>query len=209
MGMKLHYIILGIAFLFCYNSLSLQAQKRRNKKQGDEKVMIPNGSFEGIPQDALNPEGWESCGYNSTPDILPGPWGVYQKPTDGNTFLGLICREDKTYESISAKLESPLQKDHCYRFEVDLSRSLAYAGYSGASCLRIWGAKSACEPLQLLANSPAIEHYDWKTYNFSFIAEAKYTHIVIECYFKVPCLVPYRGNILIDSFFYFESCERA
>lgn len=189
-------------------SVELFAQKMPQIKK-DEKIIIPNGSFEGVPQDALNPDGWESCGYNSTPDILPGPWGVYQKPTDGNTFLGLTAREDNTYEAISAKLEKPLKKDNCYSFKVDLSRSSAYAGYSGAACFRVWGGKTPCDRRQLLAVSPVIEHYDWKTYNFSFFAKEAYPYITIECYYKTPSLVPYRANILIDSFFFFESCERA
>jgi len=184
------------------------AQRKKLKNSQKEKIFIPNGSFEGVPHDAINPEGWKACGYNSTPDILPGPWGVYQKPTDGNTFLGLISREDNTYESIVAKLPKSLKKDHCYRFNVDLSRSNAYAGYSGATTLRIWGTDKSCNKLQLLATSPVIEHYEWKTYNFSFIAKQSYSHIIIECYYKVPSMLPYRGNILIDSFFFFESCDR-
>ncbi|AFC26062.1 hypothetical protein [Saprospira grandis] len=177
--------------------------------QNGPKFWLPNGSFEGAPRDALNPEGWESSSYNSTPDILPGPWGVYQRPTDGNTFMGLICREDGTFESVAAKLPKALKKDKCYKFELDLSRSQAYAGYTGVACFRLWGAKTAEEPLQLLASSAPISHYEWKTYQFNFITKAKYSYIIIECYYKTPTLLPYRGNILIDRFLYFEYCERA
>lgn len=205
-----HSRLMMLVVLLFFAAGLVHAQRTSTKKEKeDERIYIENGSFEGIPHDAVNIDGWESCGYNSTPDLLPGPWGVYQKPTDGNTFLGLISREDNTYEIISTKLKKALKKEHCYSFKVDLSRSPAYAGYSGATCLRVWGANTPCEKIQLLATSPVIEHYEWKTYNFSFFTKFSYQYIIIECYYKTPTLLPYRGNILVDSFFFFESCERA
>jgi hypothetical protein len=66
---------------------------------------------------------------------MPGPWGVKQLPKDGDSYLGLTAREDKTYESISCKLPTALQKDSCYTFKVDLCRATSYAGYNGVGIL--------------------------------------------------------------------------
>jgi hypothetical protein len=190
--------------------LLIQAVLGQTFAQGTlEIINIPNGSFEGISKGASCPKEWVACGYNSTPDILPGPWGVTTIPSEGNSYLGLTAREDKTFEAISTKLLKPLRKNQCYSFKVDLCRSSAYAGFNGAGTMRIWGAKSSCERRQLLAVSPVISNYDWKTISFSFFAKDTYDYIIIECYYKMPSLFHYRANILIDSFFYFESCDRA
>jgi hypothetical protein len=108
-------------FLLCTNSLLLSAQATKP-------VVLTNGSFEGVPHDAVNPEGWKSCGNDSSPDILPGPWGVYQKPTKGKTYLGLITRENNTWETIYQKMSTPFRKNRCYKFKVDQTYSTANLG---------------------------------------------------------------------------------
>ncbi len=173
-------------------------------------IVLNNPSFEGVPHDAVTPNGWEACGIDSSPDILPGPWGVYQKPTNGNTYLGLITRENNSWETIGQKLPKPLQKDRCYKVKVDLSMSPAYAGYSKPTRLRIWLSNSKCERTKLIATSPTIDHYEWKTYEFLFSTEEdSYKYIIIEAFYKSPAINFYRGNLLIDNFTAFESCDRA
>jgi len=191
--------ILGLFLLCC--SAQLVAQFKP--------VVLENTSFEGIPHDAVTPEKWQACGLDSSPDILPGPWGVYQKPTEGNTFLGLITREDNTWEALGQKMPKPFKKERCYKFKVDLSSSPAYAGYSKPTCLRVWIGNSACDRAQLIAISPTIDHYEWKTYEFLFSTEEDYKYIIIECYYKQPSLDYYKGNLLIDNISAFEMCDRA
>jgi len=177
--------------------------------QNEVLVTLENSSFEGQPHDDAQLSGWSGCGYNSTPDILPGPWGVYQKPIDGNTFLGLITRENNTWESIAQQLSEPLKKEGCYQLTVNLARSSAYAGYSNATVMRVWGAKDPCTPVELLATSPTIEHNDWQTYNMTLMPQSEYSYIIIECYYKEATLLPYRGNILIDGMSALIACDRA
>jgi hypothetical protein len=173
------------------------------------KIQIPNGSFEGTPGIGSEPKYWKSCGTNSTADIMPGPWGVKQLPKDGDSYLGLTAREDKTYETISCKLPSALQKDSCYTFKVNLCRASSYAGYNGIGILRIWGGNKYCDKQQLLAVSGPVSNFDWKNYALSFISKDNYDYISIECYYKMPSLFPYRANILIDALLFFEICARA
>lgn len=191
--------ILGLFLLCC--SAQLVAQFKP--------VVLENTSFEGVPHDAVTPEKWQACGLDSSPDILPGPWGVYQKPTEGNTFLGLITREDNTWEALGQKMPKPFKKERCYKFKIDLSSSPAYAGYSKPTCLRVWIGNSACDRAQLIAISPTINHYEWKTYEFLFSTEEDYKYIIIECYYKQPSLDYYKGNLLIDNISAFEMCDRA
>ena len=193
-----HYI--GIFFLLIM-SAELFAQSKP--------LVLENASFEGYPHDAVTPNGWKECGLDSSPDILPGPWGVYQKPTNGNTFLGLITRENNSWEALGQKLQKPFKKHKCYKFKVDLSSSPAYAGYSKPTRLRVWVSNSACERTQLIASSPTINHYEWKSYEFIFSTEDDYKYILIECYYKEPALNYYRGNLLIDNITAFEMCDRA
>lgn len=172
-------------------------------------IELNNASFEGVPHDAVTPNQWEACGLDSSPDILPGPWGVYQKPTQGHTFLGLITRENNTWEALGQKMPRPIKKHKCYKFKVDLSSSPAYAGYSKPTCLRVWVGNSVCDRAQLIATSPTVDHYEWKTYEFFFSTESDYKYIIIECYYKAPSLHYYRGNLLIDNISAFEMCDRA
>lgn len=173
-------------------------------------VSLNNASFEGFPHDAVCPDQWKACGDDSTPDILPGPWGVHQKPTHGNTFVGLITRENNSWEAICQKLEKPFKKNSCYKFSVDLSNSPAYAGFNQATVLRVWLGNDCCTKTKLIATSPLVDHYEWKTYEFMFSTEGNdYKYLFIEAYYRQPSLNYYKGNLLIDNFSIFKICDRA
>jgi hypothetical protein len=191
--------ILGLALLLCCTQASAQFKP----------IALNNPSFDGEPHDAVTPKSWTACGLDSSPDILPGPWGVYQKPTHGNTFIGLITREDNTWEALGQKMPKPFKKERCYKFKVDLASSPAYAGYSKPTCFRVWAGNSACDRAQLIAISPTVDHYEWKTYDFLFSPKEDYKYIIIECYYKQPSLNYYKGNLLIDNVSEFEMCDRA
>lgn len=172
-------------------------------------IRLKNASFEGRPQDATVPVGWESCGYYSTPDIMPGPWGVYQKAAHGNTYIGLITREDRSWEVIGQKLNKKLEAETCYEVTVNLAYSPAYAGYNKPARLRIWAGTSICDKKQLLVKSPTIDHFEWESYTFMFFTEEAYSYLLIECFYKEETLFPYRGNILVDGFSEVKSCNKA
>lgn len=166
-----------------------------------------NGSFEGQPQDATVPQHWLACQQGTTPDILPGYWGVYQEASEGETYLGLISREDGSWESISQRLTQPLQQGKCYSFSIDLAHSRTYSGYNQAIRLRIWGSNSRCGDQQLLFESPLVTHSAWRTYPVSFTAKRNLSYIIIEAY--SPGYAARRGNILIDNLGPIRVCPRA
>jgi len=172
-------------------------------------IALDNASFEGTPQDATLPQGWFACEMGTTPDIMPGVWGVLKEPSDGDTYLGLITREDGSFESIGQRLEAPFEKGMCYNFKLDLARSKSYAGYNFPVQVRIYAGKKKGKKSQLLYSSPTIKHEDWQNYEIQFTAKQKYNYIIIEAYFGEGLLFHYNGNVLIDGITPFIPCIRA
>ena len=168
-----------------------------------------NPSFEGEPQDATVPVGWVGCEPDTTPDILPGYWGVYNEPADGDTFIGLITRRNNTYESITQRLKQPLLKDKCYVFAIDLAHSRTYSGYNGNIILKVWGGNSKCEKAQLLYETEAIKNINWQNHNIQFRPKNEMRYIIFEANFEKGTTKPYNGNLLMDNISAIKWCGRA
>lgn len=179
------------------------------EKDENGTIRLDNPSFEGTPQDATTPTGWVSCGENSTPDLLPGFWGVYNIPSDGNSYIGLTTREDGTWEAIAQKLRKPMQANECYNFSLDLARSSQYVGYNIPIKLRIWAGTKRCQKQQLLGESPIIKHNNWLTYNFELNPKENYNYIIFEAQYASGIYFTYKGNILIDNCSVMKRCARA
>ena len=172
-------------------------------------IRLENASFEDEPQDATMPQRWHSCKRGSTPDILPGFWGVYLEPSDGDTYVGLITRPDGTFEVIGQRLTAPIKAKECYSFSLQLAHSKSYVNYNIPIRLRIYGGTAFCEKSQLLCESKSIKNTDWETYQFDFFAKEQYDYIIFEAYYAKGIFVPYPGNILIDDVSLFKMCPRA
>ncbi len=172
-------------------------------------VNLDNNSFEGTPKDAEMPNGWHSCNPGTTPDILPGPWGVVLEASDGNTFMGLITRDNGEWEAVGQRLRKPLTAKGCYTFTLDLAHSKTYNNYNNSIKLKIWGGKSRCTKDQLLTESKVITHSDWETYEFSISPEDTINYIIFEAFFGDDRIKPWKGNILIDNCSEIRKCDRA
>lgn len=195
--MKLSILVLIVASFFM--DLSLQAQKN---------IHFNNPSFEGEPADATVPVGWLPCEEGTTPDILPGFWGVYREASEGDTFLGLITRADGTWESITQRLDKTLNKDECFKFSVDLARSPTYNQYNRLIKLRVWGSSYKCDKDQLLLETAIIDHTFWKTYEVNFYAEKPINYIIFEAFYDEGSY-QHPGNILLDNLSSIKLCPRA
>jgi len=158
-------------------------------------INLVNPSFEEIPQDATMPAGWHSCKQGTTPDIMPGPWGVKTEAFDGETYMGLITRENGTWESVT--------------FDAKLCYSKQYAGYNLPLKLRVWGSETKCSRNQLLAETNFVKHTYWKKYEFDFHVKKNINYIIIEAHYADGVFIPYKGNILIDDISAVEMCKRA
>lgn len=170
-------------------------------------IEIANASFEGEPADATVPQGWMPCKEGTTPDILPGYWGVYTEPADGDTYVGLITRQNNTWESIGQRLPAALEKGNCYTLALDLAHSDTYSGYNGPLRLRIWISTAKCRKDQLIFESPLIEHTDWQTYKVKFTPDENFRYILLEAFHSEEEFA-YRGNILIDRISPIQGCDR-
>jgi outer membrane protein OmpA-like peptidoglycan-associated protein len=188
--------------------------------QNPNDIFLQNGSFEGTPACCLPPTGWQDCGFKgeTPPDIQPALnsdnqpfFNVTKKAADGSTYLGMVVRENETFERVSQRLIKPLLKGTCYTFSILLCRSETYLSASNRTepnklkqftspvILRIWGGEAFCNQKQLLASSPLIENTDWKKFEFEFQPNKDLNYFELEAYYKTPSLFPYNGNMLLDG----------
>ena len=175
---------------------------------GNAQIYLSNASFEGAPQDATVPVGWFPCELGTTPDILPGFWGVRKESSEGESYVGLITREDGTWESIGQRLKRPLKRKECYEMSLDLAHANVYDSYVDVIKVRVWGSTRKCSKDQLLFESPFIDHEDWKKYEFQFTTKAFINYIIIEAHYKEGSF-SHRGNILVDNISPIKDCIRA
>lgn len=195
----------------------------------NDTVSLRNPSFEDRPRQGgyyntvmesqrNNIKGWFDCGiYNfpdeTAPDIHPSNfWSNTKQPSDGRTYLGMVTRDNDSWESVSQELESPLKEGQCYTFSVDLSKSERYISksrlnendrrdynYTTPIVFRLWGGYGYCGTVELLAESTPVKNSSWKTYTFKVKPKANYRYITFEAFYKVPVVFPYNGHILVDN----------
>lgn len=182
--------------------------------QGDA-IYLTNPSFEDMPRHSKEPVGWYDCGGDrfpgeSPPDVQPsGEFSVTKPANHGSTYLGMVVRDNDTWEAVSQKLSRPLKRGQCYEFSIDLARSELYislsranneqANYITPAKLRIWGGFGHCDKQFLLDESGMVGKYQWMKYNFKFEPIADFSYITLEAFYETPTLFPYNGNILVDN----------
>lgn len=173
------------------------------------KIYFRNPSFEGAPKASSCPVGWHSTIPGSTPDLLPGAWGIEYTPQDGETCIGLVTRFDGSTESIAQALAEPLPADVCYSFSVYLAHIEKYVGFDNPTRLRVWGSPSKTEKGKLLCSSPLINHSDWRSYDFQFITPGTIRYLTLEAWYGPGTTFKYNGNIVLDHCSPIEKCARA
>lgn len=170
-------------------------------------ITVINPSFEDTPADATTPHGWHKCNESTTPDILPGFWGVYTESAQGNTYIGMITRSDGSYETIGQRLSKTCKKQECYVASIELAHSKTYTGFNKAIKLQIYLGDSKCNTEQLIFESPIIKHVNWKKYPIKFTPKENYDYIIIRAYHPRNGK-PIKSNILIDNFSSIEICPK-
>lgn len=180
--------------------------------QKDAPIILVNPSFEGVPMASAPPSGWYDCGQmkDSPPDVQPGFWDVSKPPKDGSSYLGMVVRDNETWESVGQRLSRSLEINQCYELRMDLCKAPRYLSKSPKSvdvvdfatpaCILIWAGNGYCDKAELLAKSTIINHSRWVGYNFRLSPKkGNYTFILIEAYYKTPVLFPYNGHVLVDN----------
>ncbi len=190
------------------------------------KIIITNRSFEDVPRKGdifFSINGWYDCGginfpTESPPDVHPGNfWNNDTPPSNGNTYVGMVVRDNESYEALAQRLSASLKVGKCYKFTIDLCRSNKYMSksrvtekdqnYITPAVFRIWGGNGMCNEKELLGESVPINHAEWRTYQFKVKPKSEYKFIMIEAYWKVPVINPYCGHILVDNLSDFEEMD--
>jgi outer membrane protein OmpA-like peptidoglycan-associated protein len=175
-------------------------------------IKLDNPSFEDYPQAQHVPQGWFDCGFasESPPDIQPGTFfQVTKKPQHGITYVGMVVRDNNTWEAIAQRLKTPLTKGVTYTFSIYASRSELYVSqsktsskelnYTTPTVLRIWGGSGFCTKDEMLGETDPVVSGIWTKMNFKFTPKSNYSHFMIEAFYKTPTVFPYNGNIMIDN----------
>ncbi len=187
--------------------------------QRDE-IVLNNPSFEerphkGVSAHDIGIRGWYDCGElifpaESPPDIHPiNAWYVTKNPSEGISYLGMVVRDNDSWESVSQRIRVPIQEGKCYSYSIELARSRYYISgsklsgtmenYTEPAVLRIWGGTGICGRQELLAESPTITNHEWETYEFEFQPGRSLNYFTLEAFYKVPVLFPYNGHLLLDN----------
>jgi hypothetical protein len=121
----------------------------------------------------------------------------------------MVTRDNDTWEKVGTRLSSKMEAGVVYEFTIQLCQSDTYLSASRLTgeptnfitpvVLRIFGGNSYCEKEQLLGVSPAVDHADWATYRFTLSPQQKFSHLLLEAYYREARGVAYCGNILVDN----------
>lgn len=190
-------------FFFLFKSCLIFAQ---------DEITIFNPSFEDAPNHSTPPFLWENCGsVGNTPSDIHGSFSgffnVRKTAQEGNSYVGMVVREDGTWEAIGQVLEQPLLKNYQYQFSIYLARSESYRSISKVTrletefiepvILRVWGGSYSGHRGQLLAESVPVAHTDWQEYTFEFEPVEDWSYLILEAFFADDFV--YNGNLLLDN----------
>ena len=78
----------------------------------DDPIELNNPSFEDFARASKEPRGWYDCGFpgETPPDVQPsGGFEVFKPAYEGRTYLGMVVRDNDTWESVAQRLSRPLQ----------------------------------------------------------------------------------------------------
>jgi len=169
-----------------------------------------NPSFEDLPDFGKPPIGWFYCGNfgETPPDIHPGGfYGVETLPKDGQTYVGMVARDNGTEEQLGQRLAAPLQPGQCYAFRIFAARSEQYSSFSRLTGqpapftlplkLAVLGAHRHCEAVVVLARSKTIMETEWQQLDLILRPEEAFDYLILAA--TSANGEAYNGNILIDA----------
>lgn len=201
-------IVAIIQFLFGSVAFGQADTIRLNNPSFEDNPKRGGESLEGIL-------GWFDCGKinfptETPPDIHPnGFWENNLPASDKKTYLGMVVRDNNTFESVSQRLDNELMAGKCYKFSIHLAKAPKYisktrttgeeANYTTPIVLRIWGGSGFCNEKELLGESDPVNNSSWQINTFEFKPKSNIRSITFEAYYKTPTFLPYNGNVLVDG----------
>ncbi len=179
---------------------------------GQKPIEINNPSFEAdSPAANKVPSSWVNLGATdqTPPDIQPGFFQVNIPAQDGDAYLGLVVRENNTWEGVGQNLSDSMKKDSSYLFSLWLTRSNSYKSRTSSSTepvtfnaptiLKIWGYNTKTKQEELLAESQPVSHSKWVRYEFLLKPTiGDFDELDLMAYYALGAERK-NGNLLIDN----------
>ncbi len=175
-------------------------------------IFFDNPGFEDKPARSSPPKGWYTCGLAgySPPDVQPIPdFGPQLAPFEGQSYVGMVVRDDYSWECLGQELPVPLMPGQAYVLQVQLAKPEAYRNFSISTgepsnytqpvSLLLWGAYRPGDREALLRQSPPIQDGNWRRYSLKFQVQEPFTHLMLEAYFINDEVEPYNGSLLMDD----------
>jgi len=199
--------------------------------ESQDSIYLRNPSFEGKAELAIVPPGWIYQGFpgETPPDLLPyrgnyayltmsddgvqtvhsTEWGfgVNLRPFDGETFLGMVTRDNETWESLAQELSRPLTPDTCYTFSLQLASSAAYhslsrrfetpQNYDHPTRLVVHSVDQRGQIIELLGATPPVDHPVWQPYTLILRPNQQVQTLKLSAWYAGDSITA--GNVLVDA----------
>lgn len=179
------------------------------KAQTPIPINLKNPSFEDVPRAGKAPKDWDDVhAYNETPpDTQPYSFGVNKPAKEGQTYLGLVVRDNKTTEAVRQRLTTPLLKDVNYKFSFWACRSALYISQSRKTgqnnvnfntpvWIEIWACNNEKDVEKLVTTQP-ITFTEWEKFDLEFTPKNNYNYFIISAFYTTSS--EYNGNVLVDN----------
>lgn len=178
------------------------------------KVVLKDASFEYFENRGVD-NIWTCCNFSgeSPPDLQPGHFDCQIKAQNGKNYVGMVGRDNGTFESIRQVLAQPLRANVCYTISLYLAKSPNYnslsrktqtpTNYNHPLKLMIMGetedpkTQKDCSKLVWLAETLPIINDDWRKFTFNIKPSKDIYTLAFVAGFVVK--EPYCGNILLDN----------
>jgi outer membrane protein OmpA-like peptidoglycan-associated protein len=200
----LNRLLLSIVCYLCVGWMQAQSPNTNP-------IYLENPSFEDFERAGHTPHGWFDCGKQgeTPPDTQPGSFEVNVPAQNGGTYVGMVVRDNDTWEALGQRLERPLDKDQLYTFSLQLCRATLYkslsrkenetVNYERAVKIRLWGGNTYCGKVEMLAETGLVSNTQWQEYKFRFTPKYEHSFFMIEAFYQTPILEGYNGNVLMDN----------
>ncbi len=198
----------------CQNLKIQNSDASSQEVSSDSIIYLKNSSFEkGKHGHSTLPRNWFHCkDQNSPPDLHSSHSNYFEVRSaamDGDQFVGMVVRSDRTVENISQQLPRAFQKGTMYEMAFSLAQAKKLMSASRTErkvinfktpiILQIWGGFNYCENNQLLYESTEINHQDWQTYKAKFIVDDNYEVITFKVDYSDKDNFPCNGHLLLDN----------
>ncbi len=179
-------------------------------------IKLKNPGFEGRPmrggERGWSIKGWTDCGkinfpYETPPDIHPQDfWQVKISAKEDKTYIGLVVRDNETYEGLRQQLPSPLLANQSYNMTLWMAHSEKYISksrltykeqnYQAPSFLIIASIDKKCVVKDILYQSPIVDHTEWKQFSIKISPINDVNHLMFMVFSndEKP-----NGHILLDG----------